>query len=86
MISQTPGKSTSVVEVTNISIHGLWLYLESKEYFLPFEEYPWFREASIKEIQNVQLLHESHLHWPDLDADLEVESLENPEEYPLVYK
>ncbi|WP_420886735.1 DUF2442 domain-containing protein [Candidatus Kuenenia stuttgartensis] len=29
---------------------------------------------------------DSHLHWPDLDIDLEIDSLENPEKYPLVYK
>ncbi|MBE7549061.1 MAG: DUF2442 domain-containing protein [Planctomycetia bacterium] len=40
----------------------------------------------MREIQNVQLIHDSHLHWPDLDIDLEIDSLENPEKYPLVYK
>jgi hypothetical protein len=34
---------------------------------------------------NVEQPHPQHLHWPDLDVDLEVESLLAPEAYPLVY-
>lgn len=86
MISQKPGKSTLAVEVTNISIHGIWLYVDGKEYFLSYENYPWFREAKIKEIQNVELIHDFHLYWPDLDVDLDIDSLENPEKYPLLYQ
>ena len=82
---QRRGKNTSKVEILNISIHGIWLYVNGKEYFLSHEEYPWFKDAKIKEIYNVQLLHESHLHWPELDVDLELDSLENPEQYPLVF-
>jgi len=37
-------------------------------------------------IQNVKLLHGFHLYWPKLDVDLEIDTLENPEKYPLVYK
>jgi hypothetical protein len=35
---------------------------------------------------NVRLLNRVHLHWPDLDIDLEVQSLEHPDQYPLQYK
>jgi len=86
MILQKHGRDTSGVEIVNISGFGIWLYTDGKEYFLPYEEYPWFRDAKIKEIQNVQLIHGSHLHWSDLDIDLEIDSLENPEKYPLIYK
>ena len=80
------GKNISKVEVTQISVHGIWLYVQGTEYFLSFAEFPWFKEAKIKEIQNVKLLHKQHLHWPDLDVDLELESLANLEQYPLVYR
>jgi len=80
------GTGTSEIEVLNISNHGIWLYLNSKEYFLSYKQFPWFKEAKVKEIYNVQLLHESHLFWPDLDIDLDVESIENPEKYPNIYK
>jgi hypothetical protein len=34
----------------------------------------------------VQLLHKNHLYWPDLDVDLDIDSLEHPEDYPLVFR
>jgi len=86
MKSQTLGKNISEVEVQNISSHGIWLYAVGKEYFLPFNNYPWFKNAKINDIYDVELLHEHHLHWPALDVDLELESLETPEKYPLTYK
>jgi hypothetical protein len=76
----------SAVEVLNISRHGLWLYVKGKEHFLSYAEYPWFREATIGAVLNVQLLHEGHLHWPDLDVDLDLDSLLHPEQYPLLFK
>ena len=86
MKSAAPGRSTSPVEVTNVSPHGFWLFVGERELFVPFKEFPWFREASVREITNVQLPSPHHLYWPDLDIDLAVESLEHPEKYPLVSK
>ncbi|NOY61498.1 MAG: DUF2442 domain-containing protein [Calditrichaeota bacterium] len=83
---KTLGKDISEIEVSNISMHGFWIYVNYKEYFLPYDQYPWFREAKINEIFDVQLLHQSHLYWPQLDIDLDINSLENPQQYPLVYK
>jgi len=34
-------------------------------------------------MQRVQLLHGYHLYWPELDVDLEIDNLENPEKYSL---
>lgn len=84
MKSETLGKSTSEAEVTQISKHGIWLLIREKEHFLPFENFPWFRNASISAIHNVELLNEHHLYWPDLDVDLAVESIEHPERFPLL--
>jgi hypothetical protein len=78
------GKSTSPVEVGNISAHGLWLVVEARELFLPFESFPWFRDAPVGKLLNVTLPHPGHLYWPDLDIDLAIESIEHPERYPLV--
>jgi hypothetical protein len=83
---QTPGTTTSDVEVSNISIHGLWLYVKGREYFLSYEEYPWFKNAWMSEIHDIQLLHGIHLYWPKLDIDLSVDSLEHPEKYPLTFR
>ncbi|MFA5137898.1 MAG: DUF2442 domain-containing protein [Elusimicrobiota bacterium] len=78
------GKSTSRAEVQDISRHGIWLFAKGREFHLPFQDYPWFRDAAISAVYNVKLLNRSHLYWPDLDVDLDLESLENPEKYPLV--
>ncbi|MBT9141377.1 MAG: hypothetical protein DDT30_01969 [Dehalococcoidia bacterium] len=79
------GESTSQVEVLNISKYGLWLLVHQNEYFLPFETFPWFKDANISSILNVKLPQPHHLYWPDLDVDLELDSVKSPEKYPLVY-
>jgi hypothetical protein len=84
MKSATPGQNTSPVEVTNVSPHGFWLFVHERELFVPFKEFPWFREASVRAITNVELPSPHHLYWPELDIDLAVESIEYPEKYPLV--
>lgn len=78
-----PGTDTSAVEVTHISRHGLWLLLDEREFFLPFEEFPWFAEAPVGAILNVERPQPHHLYWPELDVDLSVDSIEHPERYPM---
>lgn len=84
MKSASRGKRTSAVEVTNVSPHGFWLLIQGREVFASFKDFPWFRDASIGEILNVELPSPHHLCWPALDIDLAVESLYHPERYPLV--
>ena len=86
MNSPVLGTVTSGVEVTNMDRFGLWILVQEKEYFLSYEEHPWFKNAKVDQVLNVQLLREDHLNWPDLDVDLCIESLEQPESYPLIYK
>jgi len=86
MRSSTIGKSISKAEILNISANGIWLFVLDKEYFLPYTDYPWFKDAPIKSIFNVKLANRIHLHWPDLDVDLEVQSLDYPDRYPLLYR
>jgi len=84
MKSARHGKAISVVEVTNVSSHGFWLFLKEREHFLPFDDFPWFRDATIGQLTNVELPADHHLYWPELDVDLAVEALTHPERYPLV--
>jgi len=84
MTSAALGRNTFPAEVTNVSAHGFWLFVGERELFVAFEHFPWFRDASIRAITNVQLPSAHHLHWPDLDIDLAVESIEHPEKYPLI--
>jgi hypothetical protein len=78
------GKRASAVEVTNVSRTGLWLLLDGREIFVPFDRFPWFREAPIGALTRVERPWPHHLRWPDLDVDLDVDSIEHPERYPLV--
>mgnify|MGYP001604356168 CR=1 FL=1 len=85
MRSLKHGKNISV-SVENITPFGIWLFAKEKEYFLSYDNYPYFKDQTLHSIQNVQLLHGYHLYWPDLDVDLEIDNLENPEKYPLQFK
>jgi hypothetical protein len=78
-----PGTATSEAEVTNISRHGIWVLVDEREHFLPFEDFPWFEKATVQAILNIERPLPHHLHWPDLDVDLTVESIEHPDRYPL---
>lgn len=84
MKSAAPGASTSPVEVTNVSTHGFWIFVGERELFVSFRDFPWFKDASIGAITQVELPSPHHLYWPELDVDLAVESIEHPEKYPLV--
>ena len=86
MRSAQLGKSISEAEVTNISKHGFWLLIGAREFFLPFEEFPWFRDVPVRKLLNVELPHPHHLYWPELDVDLAMESIEHPERFPLISK
>ncbi len=83
MKSARRGNGTSV-EVVNISPDGFVLRIGRKNRLIRFEVFPWFRHASVAQITNVTLVSPHHLHWPELDVDLAVESLDYPQRYPLV--
>lgn len=84
MRSAALGKRTLAVEVTNISPHGFWLLLDDREVFAPFRHFPWFAQATVEEISNVRRPSRHHLYWPALDVDLAVDSLDHPDQYPLL--
>lgn len=84
MTYETSGTGTSDVEVTNVSKHGFWVLIEEREVFLAFEAFPWFKDAPIGKLVQVELVSPDHLYWPELDVDLEVESILHPERFPLV--
>lgn len=79
-----PGAVTLEAEVTNISRHGFWLLLGAEELPVPYAKFPWFKKATVEQITSVERPTENHLYWPELDVDLSVESLRDPEAFPLV--
>ena len=86
MNSLQNGTCTLEFSVTTITDLGFWILVEDKEYFVPFEEYPAFRDATVKQILNLTFMPPSQLHWESLDADLELHALENPEMFPMVFR
>jgi Protein of unknown function (DUF2442) len=78
-----PGTATSTAEVTNISKHGFWMLIDDREIFLPFGDFPWFKQATVEAILQLERPTPEHLYWPELDIDLALESIEHPERYPL---
>ena len=86
MKSEIIGSNTSAAEVLNVSPHGFWLWAAGHEYFLSFEQFPWFRKATMGQLFTVELHHADHLYWSELDVDLDLDRIIHPEKYPLVAK
>ncbi|HEY2956452.1 MAG TPA: DUF2442 domain-containing protein [Candidatus Eisenbacteria bacterium] len=78
------GSATFQVEVSGISPLGIWLFVGDRELFLPFRDFPWFRDAPVAGVLHVERPQPHHLYWPDLDIDIAVDSILNPGQYPLV--
>ncbi len=86
MKSLAHGKNTLAVEVTNISAHGVWLLAHKKELFMSYEDFPWFKDQTVKSIINVEEQSSDHFYWPDIDVDLTGEMIEHPGRFPLKSK
>lgn len=83
MSSLTHGNNTSGAEITHISPHGVWLLSSTgKELFMPYDEFPWFKDLPVKVIYNVEEQSPGHFYWPDIDVDLSESIIENPSHYP----
>ena len=80
------GIRTSEAEVTHVSSHGVWLLADGQERFLSFDDFPWFKDAPIGKVLNVERVAEGHFRWPELDIDINIDSIEHPEKYPLKAK
>ncbi len=79
------GKNTSPIEIT-ITQFGLWLCFYDEEFFLSHEDHPYFKNAVVEDVYNVELHHKDHLFWPELDIDLNISILKNPHHFPLISK
>src|SRR5262245_13113563 len=81
------GSNTSkAVEVRSISPDGVTITVDGRELYLPYGEFPWFEEAPVSTIRNIERPSPDHLYWPDLDVDLTLDSIEHPENHPLKSK
>ena len=78
------GKTTLPVNVGAVTNRGFWLSLGDRELFVAYRSFPWFREFTLRELARVRRPAPHHLRWPEFDIDLEVESIERPDDFPLV--
>jgi hypothetical protein len=72
------------IEVSLVSKLGFWLLIDNEERFLAYADFPWFKTATIDQITFVERPSENHLYWPSLDIDLSLESIRNPNLFPLI--
>ncbi len=86
MKSSNTGINTLPNSVTAISQFGFWIMCEEKEYFIAFASYPAFKNASVSSIFNIKTLSPRQLSWPDIDVDIEMDALDKPEGFPLIFK
>ena len=70
MNSLQNGICTSEFSVTAITEIGFWIFVGEKEYFVPFREYPAFKDASVNQILSVNFNVPSQLRWESLDIDI----------------
>ena len=77
--------STSA-SVLMINAQGIMLSVQGHDYFLSYNRIPWMQDAPIRSVLNVQMSGTEAIEWPDLNVDLEIDSLRHPERYPLVIK
>ncbi len=82
------GNNTLAYEVTNISKNGFWLLVNDHEYFISYSDYPEFLEMSVQQIFTVKSIDLKQFHWSekDIDIDIDIESLEKPEVFPLIFR
>lgn len=86
MNSKPLGNSTDQIEITHISAFGVWLLTGDREFFMAYEDFPWFKDAPVGKIINIEEPSPGHFYWPDLDIDLTSEMVEHPERFPIIMK
>ncbi len=86
MTSRPLGTTSSGIEITNISSHGVWVLAGDKEFFMSYEDFPWFKDAPIGKVLNVEEPTPGHFYWPELDVDVGIDTIEHPGRFPLKAK
>ena len=75
----------SHAEVTMINARGILIYVKEKEYYLPYDRFPWFKDAKVSDVLAVSMPDSESLRWEAMDIDLELDSLVHPERYPITF-
>ena len=83
--SEKIGTST-FAKVLTITSGGVLIAIADGDFFLPYSRVPWFKNASVSDVLDVEMNGKRSIRWNKLDVDLEIESLLHPDKYPLVAK
>ena len=87
MLTDSKNNSVSTsASVLMINGQGIMISVQGNDYFLSYNRIPWMQDAPIRSVLNIKMSGPTAIEWPDLDVDLEIESLRHPERYPLVIK
>ena len=62
--------AVSMVEVSRVDSDGVWLLTHNEELFMSFEDFPWFKNQSLRAVLHVQEPSPDHFYWPEIDVDL----------------
>ena len=76
---------TSVSVFMN-NAQGMMLSELGQDYYVSYNRVPWLRDARVSSALNMRMAGPNAIEWPELDVDLEIESLKHPERYPLGMK
>jgi len=68
-----PGTVTFPIEVVQLTPYRVWIAYHDREFFLDHDLFPWFRNATAKEVFNAQEISTGHFYWPDIHVDLDLE-------------
>lgn len=69
-----------------INSQGIMISVLGNDYFISYNRLPWMKDAAVRSVLNVRMSGNDAIEWPDLDVDLEIDSLKHPERYPLIMK
>ena len=77
--------STSA-SVLMINAQGIMISVLGQDFFISYNRIPLLQDAPIRSVLNVRMSGPEAIEWPELDVDLEIDSLRHPERYPLLIK
>jgi len=78
--------ANTYAKVLVVTANGMLISIPAGDFFLPYSQYPWFKDAKVSDVMNVKMVGDDDLRWDALDVDLEIDSIIHPEKYPLIYK
>lgn len=82
-------KQFFIVRITDITEDGFWLHNEGGHFYIARKQYPWFLDATDKEIRDVRKMIDMTarneedirdcLYWKTLDIDIAMSCIKHPD-------